>query len=75
MTENGSLLEWLNKLGITKELNNNDILSGITVNATLAKLIPNYTVHLPNANTASIRINNWNTVVYQSRYLAINWRK
>jgi hypothetical protein len=66
MTDNGSLLDWLSSLGISKELNNLDILSGTTVNATLTKIVPNYTVRLPPSNTASTRINNWNTVMYSS---------
>ena len=64
MTESGSLVEWLSKLGVSKELNNNDILSGVTVNSTLKKIIPGYNLHLPNTNTASTRINNWNSVMY-----------
>lgn len=63
MSENGSLAEWLDKIGIGKELNNSDILNGITINTTLTKIIPNYTVRLSTANTASNRITNWNTVL------------
>lgn len=63
MTDNGSLVDWLSKLGVAKELNNLDILSGLTLNLVLSKIIPNYTVKLPPANTASTRINNWNVVM------------
>lgn len=75
MTDNGSLFDWLSSLGVTKELNNVDILSGMTVNATLSKIVPNYTVRLPASNTASTRINNWNTVMYCFLDLATSWRR
>lgn len=64
MSNNNSLEDWLNKLGINKELNNSDILGGITINAILTKIINNYTVKLSTTNTASSRINNWNIVMY-----------
>lgn len=75
MADNGSLIDWLSKLGIAKELNNIDILSGFTVNLTLSKIIPNYTVKLQAANTASTRINNWNIVMYFRIYSVMNLRK
>lgn len=75
MADNGSLIDWLSKLGIGKELNNIDILSGFTVNLTLSKIIPNYTVKLQAANTASTRINNWNIVMYFRIYSVMNLRK
>lgn len=75
MADNGSLIDWLSKLGIGKELNNIDILSGFTVNLTLSKVISNYTVKLQAANTASTRINNWNTVMYLWMDLAMNSKK
>lgn len=75
MSQNSSLFDWLSSIGVTKELNNVDILSGVTVNATLAKIVPNYTVRLPTSNTASTRINNWNTVTYRYIDLVTNLRR
>ena len=39
MSQENSLLDWLHSLGISKELNNNDILSGITLHILLGKLL------------------------------------
>ncbi len=70
-----SLEEWLNKLGVSKELNNNDILGGVTINAVLTKIITNYTVRISTTNTASARINNWNIVMYLLCYVATSCRR
>ena len=68
MAQSGSLVDWLSKLGVSKELNNNDILNGVTINSTLKKIVPNYTLQISSNNTASTRINNWNLVMYINFY-------
>jgi len=72
MTDSISLVDWLSKIGITRELNNSDILGGITVNATLTKVVPNYNVRLSATNTAANRVNNWNTIMYKMSNLVHN---
>jgi hypothetical protein len=57
------LQEWLGRLGLTKELTSNDLLSGLAVNTVLTKIISNYTVRISLNTTPSARINNWNTVL------------
>jgi hypothetical protein len=66
MTDSISLVDWLSKIGITRELNNSDILGGITINAALTKVVPNYNVRLSATNTAANRVNNWNTLMYKT---------
>ena len=63
MTEKGSLIDWLESIGLAKHLNNADILSGVMVNQVLTKMMENYHVRLGETNTAATRIENWNTVV------------
>ena len=66
MSENPSLLNWLSKLGIAKELNNYDIIGGITVNSVLSKIVTGYALKMTSTNTAATRINNWNNLMYQT---------
>jgi hypothetical protein len=73
MNDSTSLVDWLSKIGITRELNNSDILGGITVNAALSKVVPNYTVRLSSTNTAVNRVNNWNTIMYEINKAVCSW--
>ena len=60
MTETASLADWLSEIGVVRELNNSDIMSGVTVNAVLTKINPKYSYKLAPGNTAATRISNWN---------------
>jgi len=46
MTEKGSLIDWLEGIGLAKHLNNADILSGVMINLVLTKMMDNYHVKL-----------------------------
>lgn len=56
MSEKGSLIEWLEGLGLARHLNNSDIMSGITVSAVLSKTVEGYQSRVGEANTAAMRI-------------------
>jgi hypothetical protein len=56
MSEKESLIEWLEGLGLTRHLNNADIMSGVTVSAVLAKTVEGYHGRLAEGNTAAVRI-------------------
>lgn len=75
MTEKASLIEWLEALGLAKHLNNADILTGVTVGQVITKIIDKYHVKLGESNTASTRIDNWNTLVYLYDNIASSYRK
>jgi hypothetical protein len=59
-----SLVDWLVNIGLAKQLNNNDILSGNTLNLVMLKIIANHNFILNASNTAVNRINNWNNLMY-----------
>lgn len=64
MTDNTtSLADWLIKIGANKEMNSLDLLSGITVNAVMQKVVSNHALQLNPSNTAVNRVNNWNAVM------------
>lgn len=75
MSDSTSLVDWLTKIGVTRELNNSDILGGITVNVALSKVVPNYNVKLSATNTAVNRVNNWNTVMYLINKAVRSWKR
>ena len=64
MTESASLADWLSELGVARQLNNSDIMSGVTVNTVLTKIVPKYSHKLAGGNTAATRISNWNGLMY-----------